>query len=414
LNAAPPGGATLQATNTFAGDTDGSAVAGATFNDGLVTVQAGPPTLAFEVNSATVISGSTVDFGSAALSGSTSRTIRVLNTGGAGSFINNIVPSITSGATDYSIDNNGCAAASLEGPSDFCDIVIEFAPSAIGTRTGGLSIATSASNGTFSLTGIGTAGPAPDLAISPTSWTVSGAPFVSAGTEVFTITNNGAGSQASFASTGSLAAGQGFEITANTCTGQTLQNTDSCDITVEFTPPAAGEFAETLVANFTDEINDGTVSVQAALDGTGNGSIFNSDPAPGAISLGVTTPVQSLGPLTVDITNSGNAALEVTCEAPTGDTDQFTFTGLPIADIPADGASSFSVSCDVPEQATYTASLVCTTNEPSATQTRVSYTYDFSCSARPLVVPTMQNWGLILMALMMMLVGGLSIRFFRT
>lgn len=409
-----PGTYTLQATNASAGDTGGSTVANADFFDGQISVSSGPSSVDFTPNP-----GSTIDFGSAEQNGGTSNdSVQICNDGSAGSVVNIDNVAITSGSAQFSQDGN-CDSASL-GDTDCCTVGLTFAPDGTGTFNGSLAIDTDAESGegtngdaTFSLTGEGTLGPAPSLDITPASHDYGGVDTGLTSTQVFTVTNNGqAGSNAQL--TAFAATGGEFSVIAGgtTCTvGDNLGQGASCDIEVEFAPTSPGEQTGQLEVDADDTENGVAMATEtAALQGTGNGPIFSSDPGPGTHTLGTVPPGGSLN-MDVVITNDGNEPLDASCGSLTDPDGVFTLTPDP-ADFTgiAGGASeTFNVACDVPDVATYEATLQCSTNEDGTP----TYDYTFRCSGQPLVIPTMQPWGLILLSLMMLAIGGFSIRFFR-
>jgi hypothetical protein len=320
--------------------------------------------------------------------------------------------------TDYILANGTCGTTPFtlaDGAS--CTVDVSFNPQSIANNiTDTLNVtsdAGSVTNDAVALEGNGVAGPGATLDLTPASFdfgdelTGSGA-----STTTFTVTNNGdSGSNLSI-DTIAISGGD-FTVSGGSCSAGTteLGAGASCTIEVEFAPAADGAQSETLSVDGTDTVNSTSLSDSASLDGEGvTQPILSSTPAPGAVNIGTAVIGGSVS-RTVTLANDGNAPLDVTCGSPTGDPeititpDPANFTGI------AGGASdSFEVQCDTPEQATYTATLACTSNDPDNPE----FTYEFSCTGRPLVVPTMQPWGLAALALLMLIVGGFSIRFFRT
>jgi hypothetical protein len=320
--------------------------------------------------------------------------------------------------TDYILANGTCGTTPFtlaDGAS--CTVDVSFNPQSIANNiTDTLNVtsdAGSVTNDAVALEGNGVAGPGATLDLTPASFDF-GDELTGSGssTTTFTVTNNGdSGSNLSI-DTIAISGGD-FTVSGGSCSAGTteLGAGASCTIEVEFAPAADGAQSETLSVDGTDTVNSTSLSDSASLDGEGvTQPILSSTPAPGAVNIGTAVIGGSVS-RTVTLANDGNAPLDVTCGSPTGDPeititpDPANFTGI------AGGASdSFEVQCDTPEQATYTATLACTSNDPDNPE----FTYEFSCTGRPLVVPTMQPWGLAALALLMLIVGGFSIRFFRT
>jgi len=114
----------------------------------------------------------------------------------------------------------------------------------------------------------------------------------------------------------------------------------------------------------------------------------------------------------VSISNDGeqDGSFDCTLTDPDGVFDASPLTG----DVPAGGEASVSLSCTLPAEAedgdSFGATFACTGSEGFSSE------HDLSCSVsefEPLPVPTMQNWSLILFALMMLIAGGIGVRFFR-
>lgn len=318
--------------------------------------------------------------------------------------------------THFSASANSCGATPFtlsDGQSCTYDAV--FSPTAIGNFNDTVTVTSDAgqvTNDTVALSGEGTAGPAANLAISPTSHDFGDVLTGESSTQAFTVTNNGdSGSEASI-DTITPPAGD-FSVTGGTCSAgsTTLSDGASCTIVLEFAPAADGAQSGDLVVDGTDTVNTTSQQASAAIQGTGvTQAQFSSDPAPGAVNLGV-VPIGGTLNQTVTITNDGNANLDVSCGSLNDPDGVFTLNPDPanFTGIAPDASEQFEVSCTVPDQSTYTASLSCTSNDPD----NASFSYDFSCTARPLVIPTMQPWGLVVLTLMMLAIGGFSIRFFR-
>ena len=293
-----------------------------------------------------------------------------------------------------------------------CTINITFSPTSVGDFSTTFTVSTNANDGEVAITATGTAGPAPDLAIAPATQDF-GELLTNdeTATTSFTVTNSGPSRSSASIDTISGLSGA-LSVSGGSCEAGTtsLASGQSCTISVTFAPTADGAVSQTLTVDGTDTLNEGSVSTSATVEGTGvSEARFSSNPAPGNVNLGFAGAAGQLDQDVV-VTNSGNVDLNLTECAITGDPDEvFTIAPLNIT-VAAGETGTFNAACDLPDLATYSATLTCATNDTDNAE--VSWT--FSCSGlEPLPVPTMSNWSIAFFALLMLLVGGFSIRFFR-
>lgn len=171
---------------------------------------------------------------------------------------------------------NGCGA-SLAGHSS-CAIQVTFVPTALGARTGVLTVSDQLRSQTVSLAGTGVAPPGVSLApVSPLSFGAEAVGQTSA-MQTVTLTNNGgvALGIASIAITGD------FTLAANTC-GSSLAAGSACAMQAAFAPTAGGARVGTLT------ITDNAASSPQTLQLTGTGIDFSltaSGPTSATISAG--------------------------------------------------------------------------------------------------------------------------------
>jgi len=349
-------------------------------------------------------------------SSSATQTITISNDGSDGIGMTVSSVSLATG-THFSVSPNSCAALPFtlsDGQSCTYDAV--FSPTAIGDFNDTVTVTSDAgqvTNDQVALSGEGTSGPAANLAINPTSHDYGDVLTGETASFSFTVSNNGESGSSASIDTITPPAGD-FTVTGGTCNAgsTTLANGASCTIVLEFAPAADGAQSGDLVVDGTDTVNSTALQVTSAIQGTGvTEARLAANPAPGTVNMGV-IPIGGTLDQTVTLTNEGNAPLDVSCGSlndPAGvftlNPDPADFTGI----AQDDASEQFEVSCTVPDQNTYTATLSCTSNDAD----NASFSYEFSCTARPLVVPTMQPWGLVVLTLIMLLVGGFSIRFLR-
>lgn len=169
---------------------------------------------------------------------------------------------------DFSVTSTTCSGALAGGAS--CTITVVFKPTALGARTGTLSVSAGAQSLTSSLTGTGT----PAFAISPSSLTFGNTDVGFTSTQTLTVTSL-APSALPF---------PGLTVTGdftqtNTC-GSSLAAGASCTITVTFKPSATGTRTGTLSSS---NATAAYSSIAATL--TGNGVDFTITLTPTSASV---------------------------------------------------------------------------------------------------------------------------------
>ena len=145
-----------------------------------------------------------------------------------------------------------------------CAISVVFAPNAIGSFVGNLSVSDAIHTQTIALSGTGLQPPA--INVTPTQLTFSAEPAGQAGPPLaLSISNSGGApmSNIGFQITGPSAAS--FSWGASTC-GATLNNGSSCTVQVTLTPSAAGSLAATLIVTSSTL---GVNPIQVPLNGIG-------------------------------------------------------------------------------------------------------------------------------------------------
>ena len=398
--ATAPGTILLEASGTDASDTDGDTIAGVTFNDGEVAV--------LDVGPAIGVDPTTIDFGAQEQNTTSSaESVRVTNTGNTDGL--EISGVSFSGDAVFALSSNGCDGLSLNEGA-FCDISFIFSPDDISSFSGMATIESNAGDFDVTLEGEGAPGPAGDITISVDHAFGELLTGEESAQHTFTVSNTEAGGSVVAVDTVELAGDTDeFTIVSEDCDGASLAPGDTCTVTVEFEPTDDGSFSVTLTVSGEDGNGD-TRSDTADAAGTGvSEARFSSNPAPGNVDLGFAGAAGELD-LDVTVTNSGNDELQLRCTIEENQGDVFTIDPLSL-DVAAGESDSFNVACDLPDLATYSATLSCGTNDPA--NTTVEYT--FTCAGRePLPVPTMSNWSIALFAMLMLLVGGISLRFFRT
>jgi hypothetical protein len=264
-----------------------------------------PLLTATEVQTTATVSPTSLTFASQAEGASSSaQTVTVTNTGAY-----TLTPAFNSTSGDFSMTGTatggcqdatgGCQDASV-APGASCTIEVTFAPTALGSRTGTLTISANMTgpNLTVSLSGTG----APPSVISVSSASLAFTTPIEVGNSSASLSvtiNNSSSSAIPFTYTVSGP----FAVT-NGCTGSSVPATGSCPLSVTFVPTQPGAASGSL--SLTDSATDSPQTV--TLSGTGL--------APPTDTLSLTSlsfPDTFVGQLSatqaVTLTNSGGVNL---------------------------------------------------------------------------------------------------------
>ncbi len=232
-------------------------------------------------------------------------------------------------------------------PGDACVVNVRFLPTALGQRTGVLTVYANLGGGgqaTVTLSGTGISGPAivltpPQLTFLPTLLGQS------AVAQDVTISNTGGAT----ANLTSEAVTGDFAITANTC-GATLAANSGCTLSIAFIPSTEGSRTGLLT------VVDSAGTQVAQLAGTGLAPATDSL-SPASLSFGSQVVGTSSVPQQVTLTNNGDQALQLVSTQTTGDFNAVNTCGASLA-----GHSSCAISIQfIPtrvgqEQGTFTVS----------------------------------------------------------
>lgn len=201
---------------------------------------------------------------------------------------------------DFAITSNGCSSVAAGAT---CQIGVAFQPTAIGQRTGTLSVTSSGQALTASLTGTGTA----DLVPSAPALNFGSLDVGASSTQTFTITNSAPGPVAvpAMGVTGDYALG--------TSCGSALAASASCQVAITFKPTTTGTRAGTLTVASSSPAYSGLAPTL-----TGNGVDFSltTNPASGSVTAGysastaaTTAPIAGYSaPVTLSCTTTAPAS----------------------------------------------------------------------------------------------------------
>jgi len=201
-----------------------------------------------------------------------------------------------------------------------------------------------------------------------------------------------------------------FSIAADNCEGNTFSVPSSCTITIEFDAAADGDFDAEITV--TSDADNNSVASAEITGSAGSAPNIVINPPFGPVNLGAGAPGETVS-ANGTITNTGSAPGDVSCTL-AGD-PVFSTDPSPLAALVGPGETvNFSLFCALPAESEegdmFNGTLSCDIDGEPAGE------HQLSCEVstfEPLPVPTMQPWALALFALMMLLVGGISIRFFR-
>ncbi|GAB4389424.1 MAG: hypothetical protein Kow0025_14650 [Thermodesulfovibrionales bacterium] len=216
-----------------------------------------------------------VPFGDVATGGTATQTVTVSNAGNAALNIGTI-GSANALAAPFAIAADNCSGQTLaQGAS--CSFDITFSPSAAGAFSDSLDIPSDDPDEnpvTVSVSGNGASSASGDIAVTDSVAPAADlqVPFgdvATGGTATQTVTVANAGNAAlnigTIGSANALAAP--FAIAADGCSGQALQPSATCEVTVTFSPTASGPFSDSFdIPSDDPDENPVTVSV------SGNGS----------------------------------------------------------------------------------------------------------------------------------------------
>jgi hypothetical protein len=248
-------------------------------------------TAAYPAAPAMTVSPGSLTFATQAVgTASGAQTITVTNSGMAALTVSQVA------MTGDFTETDNCVGTVAVGAS--CTVQVSFLPTAMGTRTGMVTIYGNVAGGqaTAVLSGVGA--PAAAIELSPIAATYSGT-NVGAASAAQNITISNTGGVAAMLQT-PVVTGD-FTISANTC-GTTLAAGVGCTVSVEFVPTASGRRAGSFTV--TDSVGTQTASL------TGVGLLPATDAlAPMALGFAAQQLNTASAAQQVTLTNAGDAAL---------------------------------------------------------------------------------------------------------
>jgi len=259
-------------------------------------------------------------------------------------------------------------------PNNFCTVSIVFAPTATGSQQAALIVTDNAPNSPQSvqLTGAGVAPPppAPAVTISPNPLNF---PTIMQGTTsspmTIVVTNSGNAALHISSATVGGSNPSDFSTSASACVA-TLNSKATCNITITFTPLAAGERSETIT--LTDDASDSPQIINIA------GTATPAPPttpivalSPGSLGIGTITQGTSSAAQTITVTNAGGAPLHISSVALGGASpaDYVLTNGCTASPYAVNSSCSLSVSFAPLSTGSRAATIVLTDDAPNSPQT---------------------------------------------
>jgi hypothetical protein len=249
-------------------------------------------------------------------SSTTTETVTLTSTGQVPLTISSITAS-----GDFTQTNTcGTGLPANTSSQNSCTITVTFTPSAVGTRSGALTITDDATNNpspqTIGLTGNGVL--VAD-SVTPTSLSF-GSITVGTTSAAQTVTVKNTDSSQTLILSTVIASGD-FTVSSNTCT-TVLTPSQTCTVGVTFTPTVAGSRTGSLIINTTN----GNSSLTVALTGNGNGTGSSSSSTssdftltPSVTTVAVTKGTPATFTITLTPSTSFTGTVQLAC-TPTGST----------------------------------------------------------------------------------------------
>ena len=294
-----------------------------------------------------LLSGSTgsLTFANALVGTSSSQSVSLTNSG-TGSVT---ISQATVSGSGFTM--SGFSGSETLAPGNSTTLTVGFAPTAVGTVTGSLSVVSNASNSPATIALSGTA-VQPQMSVTPSSVSFSGVSVGATNTQSVTIKNTGT---ATLTVSQATLAGTTFTL-SGMATPLSLAPGASSAFTVDFKPASASSF----YANLSLMNNSPTSPMVVALAGTSVASVLQLSASPTSVTFGSTTESTS-STQTVTLTNTGNAGVTVSAIAVTGSGFSSSGVSLPLT-LAANQSASFNVVFDPASAGTLSGTATVTSN----------------------------------------------------
>ena len=276
-----------------------------------------------------LVSDAAHDFGAVPVhSSSGAMVLTVTNMVLGGTSVALSTPSVTG---DFAVSIGPTGGAACGGPLAFgasCYVPVLFAPAAVGTRSGTLTVSYPGGAAMVRLTGLGA--PDPGVAINPLSLTFTSVPGPSATTQTVTVTNS---------DVVSVVVGVPFTSTLNFRTSSTcgiLAPGASCTLGVNYVPGSAIA-VDTLAIPVTNSV---TTTYTVALSGNYTAANAGLQILPGQVQFGPLAVGVESEPRLFTINNLSGRAVTLAVQIP----HQFVLVGPPCTGLGPNTSCTFGVA----------------------------------------------------------------------
>lgn len=252
--------------------------------------------------STVVLNPSALDFGNVPLGTTATLPLQITNTAA-----NAIVYNGATATGDYAVTGNCPASGSTLGANSGCSLQIAFTPTQAGTRTGTLSVSTTASTLPLAatLTGVGTQA---QLQVTPSTLNFGSITIGAPANLTLTLSNTGNASIVGVDST--LALPSDYTVTTP-CSTTTLVPGASCLVTITFTPTATGTRSGVLTVASINLVTSTTIPLSGI--GIANGSFLLTVDGGATSSIAVASGKPATYNLTLIPQNGFNGTVVLTC-----------------------------------------------------------------------------------------------------
>jgi len=312
-----------------------------------------------------VLNPTSVPFGNQAVTTTSSTQVVALSNPGTATLNISNIALTGANPTAFAI-NSACGATLAAGAS--CNISVNFSPSSTGPYSAAISVTDNAAGSPQSttLTGTGTAAPAPTAVLSPA--TLSFASLVDGtSSPAQTVTLSNTGNATLNITTITLLTGNTTAFSLTNGCGATLAAGSSCTMNVSFTPNAVGALSTSL--SVTDNAPNSPQSV--AISGTGTAApAAQAVLTPSTVAFGNQVTGTTSAAKALTLSNPGNAALSITGITLTGSNpSDFALTNTCGMTLAAGATCSISVTFSPSSVASFSATVSVTDSVSGSPQT---------------------------------------------
>ena len=319
------------------------------------------------------VNPTSLNFGNVAVGNSATKSITLTNTGNAGIQISAIT------VTGAGISGSGVSTPLFLYPSATATVDLTFAPNAVGSVNGTLTVSSDASGSPMTIPVNGTGSQA-GLSISPGNFAFGSVTDGQTKSEAFTLTNTGSGPL----TISQLAvSGAGYSISGLT-TPATVAAGGSTTFTAVFAPTGAGTFSGTVTVTSNAPNSPGNIG----LSGTGVAGTIALSANPTSLAFGnVNTGSSSSKSVTLTNTGTSNLTIsQVTVSATDTTTSGIT---LPVSLTPGQ-TQSLAVTFSPKNEETVSGNISVSTTQGSSAVLAISGT---GTQANLITIPSSANLG---------------------